>query len=109
MFEKCNAQIVELRFQILNTIMDDAEDVEQVYLSMNRDEFLKELQPCYALRDIFDEMKLMLETGYIRVYSSNDEIGAPLENVNFTPFHHYWFLPTDAGKDTWQKASARKA
>lgn len=38
MFEKNDAQIAELRFHILHSMMDDAEDIEQVYLSANRDE-----------------------------------------------------------------------
>ena len=40
-FEMDDAEIAELRFHILDLMMDDAEDVEQLYLSANRDELLK--------------------------------------------------------------------
>ena len=84
--------------------MDDAEDVEQIYLSANRDGLLKEpLVPRFALREIIDEMKFMLQEGYIRAHFSNDEKQAPLDDINLMLFHHYWFSPTKAGKEAWQR------
>jgi hypothetical protein len=103
MFELDDAEIAKLRFHILDVMMDDAEDVEQVYLSANRDGLLKEpLQPRFALRDIIDEMKLMLGEGYIKAHYSNDEKQAPLNNTNLLLFHHYWFSPTESGKEVWR-------
>jgi hypothetical protein len=102
MFEKNDAQIAELRFHILHSMMDDAEDIEQVYLSANRDELFKGRQPRFHLREIIDEMKFMLQEGYIRAHFSNDEKQAPLDDVNLPLFHHYWFSPTKTGKEAWQ-------
>lgn len=106
MFEKSAAETAELRFHILNSMMDDAENVEQVYLSVNKNNFLKEpfqFQPKYLLQEIIDEMKSMLEECFIRAHFSNDEHQAPLENVNLCLFHHYWFSPTETGKGIWKK------
>jgi hypothetical protein len=90
--------------------MDDAEDVEQVYLSVNRDEFVKEpRQPRYSLREIIDEMKLCCKKAILRQYCSNDEKQAPLDNINLLLFHHYWFSPTESGKQIWQTRSGSDA
>ncbi len=103
MFRMDDAQIAELRFHILDSMMDDAEDIEQVYLSTNRDEFCKEpAQPRFPLREIIDEMRLMLREGYIKADISNDEKQAPLDDINLMLFHHYWFSPTKTGKEVWQ-------
>lgn len=103
MFEKDHAEIAELRFHILDSMMDDAEDIEQVYLSANSAELLKRPpQPRFPLREIVDEMKFMLQEGYIRAHFSNDEKQAPLDDVNLLLFHHYWFSPTQTGKEAWQ-------
>jgi hypothetical protein len=103
MFERDDAEIAKLRFHILDLMMGDAEDVEQIYVSANRDGLLKEqLQPQFALRDIIDEMKLMLGEGHIKSHFSNDEKLAPLHNINLLLFHHYWFSPTKSGKEAWQ-------
>jgi hypothetical protein len=103
MFEPDDTEIAKLRFHILDSMMDDAEDVEQIYLSTNRDGLLKEpLQPRFALREIIDEMKLMLQEGYIRAHISNDEKQAPLDDINLMLFHHYWFSPTNTGEEAWQ-------
>jgi hypothetical protein len=102
-FELDDAEIAKLRFHILNVMMDDAEDAEQVYLSANRVGLLEEpLQPRFALRDIVDEMKLMLGDGLIKAKYSNDEKEAPLNNLNLLLFHHYWFSPTESGKEVWR-------
>jgi len=101
MFEKDATEIAELRFQILDVMMDDSEDVEQVYLSVNRSHFETETQPQFYLREIIDEMRFMLEEGYIKANYSNDEKLAPLVAVNHSTFHHYWFTPTEKGKEVW--------
>jgi hypothetical protein len=101
MFEKDAAGIAELRFQILNAMMDDCEDVEQVYLSANENRFETETQPEFPLREIIDEMKSMIEEGYIKADLSNDKKLAPLDDINPSLFHHYWFSPTKQGKELW--------
>jgi hypothetical protein len=80
-FEMDDAEIAELRFHIPDLMMDDAEDVEQLCLSANRDKLLKgpPQQPRFTLREIIDEMKVMLEEGYIKAHFSNDEKQAPLD------------------------------
>jgi hypothetical protein len=45
MFEKDATEMAELRFHILDAMMDDSEDVEQVYLSVNQSRFETEFQP----------------------------------------------------------------
>jgi hypothetical protein len=39
MFEKDAVEIAKLRFNILNAMMDDSEDIEQVYLAANESRF----------------------------------------------------------------------
>jgi hypothetical protein len=46
-------------------------------------------------------MKLMLEEGFIKPDFSNDEKLAPLGAVSLSEFHHYWFGPTQKGKEVW--------
>ena len=41
MFEKSESAILDLRFNILDCMVDDAEDVEQISLSLNRGAFEK--------------------------------------------------------------------
>jgi hypothetical protein len=101
MFEKDATEIAKLRCHILNAMMDNCEDVEQVYLSVNESRFETEPQPEFSLREIIDEMKLMLEEGYIKVDFSNDEKLAPFGDINPSLFHHYWFSPTEKGKEVW--------
>jgi hypothetical protein len=101
MFEKDATEIAELRFHILDAMADDAEDVEQVYLFVNHSHVQSEIQPQFHLREIIDEMKFMLEEGYIKADYSNNEKLAPLHDVNASAFHHYWFSPTDKGKEVW--------
>jgi hypothetical protein len=101
--DKDPTAIAELRLQILNAMMDDSEDVEQIYLFINEGVPGTELQPKASLREIIDEMKLMLEEGYIKADFSNDENTAPLPVVDLSMFHHYWFSPTEKGKETWKK------
>ena len=101
MFERDAAEVAELRFHILNAMMDDCEDVEQVYLFANCGRFETQGQPKFSLRETIDEMKLMLEEGYIKPVFSNDDKQAPVGSVNLSLFHHYWFSPTEKGKKVW--------
>jgi|SRR5579863_1045773 hypothetical protein len=101
MFEKDAVEIAKLRFNILNAMMDDSEDIEQVYLAANESRFETGTQPQFPLREIIDEMKLMLEEGFIKPDFSNDEKLAPLGAVSLSEFHHYWFGPTQKGKEVW--------
>lgn len=60
--------LTQLQFEILNAMMDDYEDVEQVYLTINR-EFLALSgepnygQPKYQLVHVMDEIRGLLEGG----------------------------------------------
>ena len=58
----------------------------------------------FPLREIVDEMKLMLAEGYIKADFSNDEKLAPLDEVSSFLFHHYWFSPTKKGKEMWAQS-----
>jgi hypothetical protein len=52
-----DVEIAELRFHILDLMMDDAEDVEQLCLSANRDKLLgPPQQPSFTRREIIDEI-----------------------------------------------------
>ncbi len=107
MFEKDATAIAELRFHILDAMVDDCEDVEQVYLCVNRVQFEARNQPQFFLREIVDEMKRMLEEGYIKADFSNDEKLVPLGDINPSLLHHYWFSPTKKGKEVWEITSGR--
>lgn len=37
MFDKSTSEVKELRFQVLNAMLDDAEDIEPIYLTMRSD------------------------------------------------------------------------
>jgi len=106
MCDRDETETVELRLRILDSMMDDAEDIEQVYLCANRNELhAVPTLPRFPLREIIDEMKFMLEEGYIKACFSNDEKQAPLAGLNLSLFHHYWFSPTEKGKAAWQDSS----
>jgi len=99
--------LTQLQFEILNARMDDYEDVEQVYLTINR-EFLESRaepnygQPKYRLVLVIDEMRQMLEDGFIKAHISWDENLAPVSQLNQAALHYYWVAPTDRGKDQWE-------
>lgn len=92
----------DLRLRILAVLMDDAEDVERVYLSLNWNE-LKEgsMQPKFPLHEIIDEMKSMLREGHITARYTNDEVLAPIASLDSQSIHQYWFSPTDKGRRLW--------
>lgn len=102
----------ELQFVILDGMADDYEDVEQLFLYANRD-FAAEndariayphmvLRAQYLLREIIDEIGCMLRDGFVFAKYSNDEEIAPLEPLNFSVLHHYWFGPTQKGTEAWR-------
>ncbi len=99
--------LTELQFKILDAMMDDYEDVEQVYLTINR-EFLESRgepnygQPKYQLVPVIDEIRQMLEDGFIKAHVSWDENIAPVNQVNRAALHYYWFAPTEKGKGEWK-------
>jgi hypothetical protein len=79
---------------------DDAEDVEQIYLTANRDSLgAGSTQPKYPLRDIIDGVNFLLKDGQIRAAFCNDP-NLPSQ-VPGGLMHHYWFSPTDKGEHTW--------
>lgn len=71
------------------------------YLAVNRVGDELHFQPDNHLRDVIDQMKLMIEEGYIKADFSNDEESAPLSDLNLSLFHYYWFSPTEKGKQVW--------
>jgi len=109
--EKSDDKLTELQFAILDGMADDYEDVEQLYLFVNRrlsEEREKDIQfprmlleIRFPLREIWDEIAEMLAEGYIEAKYSNDEKIASLPSVDFTLLHHYWFGPTAKGIRTW--------
>jgi hypothetical protein len=77
---------------------DDYEDVEQLYLYANPG--LPQVR--WPLRDVVDEVVNMLREEYIATKYSNNEALAPLQRVNFTALHHYWFEATPKGTEAWK-------
>ena len=99
--------LTHLQFEILNAMMDDSEDVEQIYLAVNRKvlEMSGEIscgQPKYQLVLVIDEIGRLLEGGLLEARISWDESVAPLDPVNQAKFHYYWFGPTEKGKAEWK-------
>jgi hypothetical protein len=98
--------LTELQFLTLDVMMDDAEDVEQVYLAINRDCLP---QPRFSLGEIIDVIRLMVDKGYIKPDYTNDARLAPLESLNVSLLHHYWFSPTQKGKQAWEAQQSQSA
>ena len=117
--DESGTKLTELQFVILDCMVDDYEDIEQLYLCANRQtaeehrlgtQFpLKIISVSYPLREIVDEVACMLEEGYVVAKYSNDEKVAPLESVNSAALHHYWFGPTQKGTEAWQAHHKRQA
>ena len=85
--------LTPLQFGILNGLMDDCEDVEQLYLM---------LRPEYSLAAIMDGIAVLLRQGFIEIKQSSDERIAPLNPVDYGLIHHYWFSPTSRGQIAWE-------
>lgn len=88
-------------------MMDDYENVEQVYLGMNREALgaTKEPnfgQPKYRLAAIVDEIASLVEEGFIRAHILSSAGATPLSQVDQTRIHDYWFAPTEKGKREWK-------
>jgi hypothetical protein len=99
--------LTQLQFEILNAMMDDYEDVEPVYLTINREFLESRDEPNYGQLEyrlvlVIDEIRQMLEAGLIKAHISCDENIAPLSQPNQAALHYYWFAPTDRGKDQWK-------
>jgi hypothetical protein len=92
----------ELKFAILNAMMDDYEDLEQIYLTINRDALKSKGQPDHLLVTIADEILALLDAGLIEPRSSWKEDVAPISKLNRTAIHCYWFFPTEKGKNEWK-------
>ncbi|MGA2696268.1 MAG: hypothetical protein ABSE92_09405 [Terriglobales bacterium] len=99
MFEMTESEITRLRVEILDAMMDDAEDVEQIYRSLNRTVLEYPNEPKHPLRAIIDELKYTFEEGLVKADYTNNESVAPLATVKFDLFHHYWFSPPEKGKN----------
>jgi len=99
-----------LRFAILDSMMDDAEDIEQLYLSVNRAGFATgPFQPKFFLRDVVDEIVCLIEGGLIEAKYSNDQARCPLNKLEPTLLHHYWFAPTKSGMELWKRSKETKS
>jgi len=91
-------RLTELQFQILNAVMDDAEDVEQIYLAVNSSSLeTGSIQPEHPLRDIIDELNSLLKKGYVEAprFCNTSSLPQPPDS---SMLHHYWFSPTEKGK-----------
>ncbi len=109
--EQGQIELTELQFRILDGIADDYEDVEQLYLFVNRD-FAAEselgvrfsrnvIEVRFSLRELMDEIANMLDEEFIEAKHSSDEKVAPLNAFNLKLLHHYWFGPTEKGHRAW--------
>src|SRR5262249_17734510 len=112
MAEDTEPELSELQLRILDGMADDYEDIEQLYLYANR-KFSEEetksvgcpsmiLRVDFPLREIVDEVRDMINSGFLEVKYSNDERFAPLSPLNLELLHHYWFGPTERGKQAWK-------
>jgi len=82
--------------------MDDAEDFEQIYLVVNRPSLRAEsLQPEYPLRDVVDELNSLLKNGFLEAPKFCNESSLPMP-PDRSLLHHYWFGPTESGKQAWE-------
>lgn len=101
-------KLTDLQSKILAALADDYEDVEQLYLSVNHDvdkQFETNLDHRWILlsmrfhlRDVMDEIASLLRKGFIFAKYSNNEAVVPLDKVNITVLHQYWFGVTEQGK-----------
>jgi len=99
---KSRPRLRDLQFEILNAMMDDPEDVEQIYLAANRNSFnARSIQPEHPLRDIIDMLNSLLKGGYIEApnFCNKSSLPQPPET---SLLHHYWFSPTEKGKQAWE-------
>jgi hypothetical protein len=93
----------ELQFAILDAMMDDYEDIEQVYLTINLDALRTKGQPDHLLVTIVDELFALADAGLIEPRSSWREDIAPVAKLNRAAICYYWFFPTERGKDEWKQ------
>ena len=94
--------LTDLQWNILNVMMDDYEDVEQVYLSINRDALMARGQPDHLLFVVVDEIRNLLASGHVKAEYTNDEGRTPVGNLNQELIFYYWIGPTDKGKQAWK-------
>jgi hypothetical protein len=120
--ENPESKLTALQFAILDGMADDYEDLEQLYLSANR-EFSEEeqqniwfprmlVQVRFPLRDLIDEIGSMLSEGYIKVKYSSDDRGSPFDEQgvpDLAALHHYWFGATEKGTRAWKAHLAHEA
>jgi hypothetical protein len=94
-------RLTELQFQIINAMMDDAEDIERIYLAINWKAIeAGSIQPEHSLSQIIDELSPLLRSGYVEAPKyCNPSLPLP---PNISLLHHYWFGPTEKGKQAWE-------
>jgi hypothetical protein len=95
-----------LKLLILKAMMDDAEDIEQIYLSINGSYIKKKITPDFPLREIIDGINLLLDGGFVAARRSDDHIKAPLDKIDSGMLHYYYFSPTKAGHAFWDENKA---
>jgi hypothetical protein len=83
--------------------MDDSEDIEQVYLTINRDALRAKGQPDHLLVMIVDELLALVDKGLIESRSCWNEDVAPVLRLNRSAVHYYWFSPTEKGRSEWKQ------
>lgn len=93
----------ELQLAILNAMMDDYEDLEQVYLTINRAALRTNGQPKHLLVMIADELLALVDNGLIEPRSSWKDDIAPVAKLNRAAIYCYWFSPTEKGKNEWRQ------
>jgi hypothetical protein len=109
--------LTALQLTLLDCMVDDYEDIEQLYLCANRDSKVEGengirfplivMQVRFALRDIVDEIANMVREAYVEAKYSNLEDFVPDHPLDFTALHHYWFGPTPKGKAAWKAHAER--
>lgn len=93
-------RLTELQFLILNAMMDDVEDVEQIYLAANGVRLRRDLEPAHPLRAIVDELSSLFKEKYVEAPRfCNSGLPQPLDS---SLLQHYWFSPTEKGKQAWK-------
>ena len=117
--EQSKSKLTELQFIILDGMVDDYENLEQLYLYANR-EFAEErkasvhhphilLQVRFPLRDIVAEVRNMLGEGLIEAKACNDKEVALPPLIDFSALHDYWFGTTARGIEAWKTYSGDKS
>jgi hypothetical protein len=104
------AYLLDLRMVILDALVDDFEDLSSI---MQSAAIWREYWPRdFTEQEVIATLKTLLEAQLIEAYAeAPSSTGPELIRVEVPQAHedairHYWFLPTKAGRDTWQQWDA---